>query len=271
MNLAQDMWLRGQAAQQNFVRLAAWNAAFMGTAALQTMQLSVHAPVAFWSALGRASQGNGAASATPRAKTAQAAPDETAPKDAAPAAPKAVKPARTAKAAKVAPAPASKPIVVDMPTAKAQASTKPAPATDPAPAAPAAKPAAPAAKASPAPKPAAPAAKAAPAPKPAAPAAKAEAPTKSAPEPKVVTREPAATRNPQLLDAPRNGKADDLTELKGVGAKLAEALNEFGLYHFDQIADLNAEGIDWLNEQQSGFKMIAARYDLVEQAKARVA
>lgn len=79
---------------------------------------------------------------------------------------------------------------------------------------------------------------------------------------------PEETPNPHLLDAPRAGGADDLTVLKGVGAKLAQALNEFGIYHFDQIAGLNAEGIDWLNEQQTGFKMICARYDLVEQARS---
>jgi predicted flap endonuclease-1-like 5' DNA nuclease len=59
--------------------------------------------------------------------------------------------------------------------------------------------------------------------------------------------------------------------LKGVGAKLANALNEFGIYHFDQLATLDDDGIDWLNEQQAGFKMICARYDVVEQARARLA
>jgi NADH-quinone oxidoreductase subunit E len=77
--------------------------------------------------------------------------------------------------------------------------------------------------------------------------------------------------SPHLLDAPRGGKADDLTALKGVGAKLATSLNEFGIYHFDQLATLDEEGIDWLNEQQAGFKMLCARYDVVEQARARLA
>jgi NADH-quinone oxidoreductase subunit E len=77
--------------------------------------------------------------------------------------------------------------------------------------------------------------------------------------------------SPHLLDAPRGGKADDLTVLKGVGAKLATSLNEFGIYHFDQLATLDEEGIDWLNEQQNGFKMLCARYGVVEQARARLA
>jgi predicted flap endonuclease-1-like 5' DNA nuclease len=56
-----------------------------------------------------------------------------------------------------------------------------------------------------------------------------------------------------------------------VGAKLAKSLNEFGIYHFDQLATLDADGIDWLNEQQSGFKMICARFGIVDQARARLA
>ncbi len=77
----------------------------------------------------------------------------------------------------------------------------------------------------------------------------------------------AATPSPHLLDAPRGGVADDLTMLKGVGPKLAVALNEFGIFHFDQIATLDAEGIAWLDAQQKGFRMICARHDIVAQAR----
>ena len=59
--------------------------------------------------------------------------------------------------------------------------------------------------------------------------------------------------------------------LTGVGEKLAAALNEFGIFHFDQLATLDEDGIDWLNEQQAGFKMICARYKVVDQARARLA
>jgi predicted flap endonuclease-1-like 5' DNA nuclease len=105
----------------------------------------------------------------------------------------------------------------------------------------------------------------------AAPVAKVAPAPEPAPEPVPAPEPEVLGPSPHLLDAPRGGKADDLTALKGVGAKLATALNEFGIYHFDQIATLDDEGIDWLNEQQNGFKMIAARYDLVAQAKARLA
>lgn len=79
-----------------------------------------------------------------------------------------------------------------------------------------------------------------------------------------------ASPSPHLLDAPRGGVADDLTALKGVGAKLAQALNDFGIYHFDQIASLDEAGIAWLDAQQKGFRMVCARHDIVGQARARL-
>ncbi len=79
---------------------------------------------------------------------------------------------------------------------------------------------------------------------------------------------PEAPMSPLLLDAPRDTGPDDLTALSGIGTKLAQALNEFGIYHYDQIAGLDSRGIDWLEAQQKGFRMTCARYDLVGQAKA---
>ena len=98
----------------------------------------------------------------------------------------------------------------------------------------------------------------------------APAPVDVSETPAIADALPVAAPSPHLLDAPRGGVADDLTVLKGVGAKLAEALNEFGVYHYDQIAALDEDGIAWLDEQQKGFKMIAARYDLVAQARALI-
>lgn len=79
---------------------------------------------------------------------------------------------------------------------------------------------------------------------------------------------PASAASPHLLDAPRAEGPDDLTVLAGIGPKLAQALNEFGIYHFDQIASLDQQGIDWLEAQQKGFRMICGRFDLIGQAKA---
>ena len=67
----------------------------------------------------------------------------------------------------------------------------------------------------------------------------------------------ARARN--LLDGPRGGTPDDLTVLTVWGAKLATALNEFGIYHYDQIAALERRASPWLDAQQKGFRMTCAR------------
>lgn len=74
--------------------------------------------------------------------------------------------------------------------------------------------------------------------------------------------------NPHLLDAPRGGTADDLTSLSGVADKLQMSLYDLGVYHFDQLAGLDAEGVAWINEQLPGFKALVSRFDIVGQAKA---
>lgn len=63
---------------------------------------------------------------------------------------------------------------------------------------------------------------------------------------------------------------DDLTALTGVGAKLAATLTAAGITRFDQIAALDAAGIDRIEALQKGFRMICARYDLPAQASARL-
>lgn len=44
---------------------------------------------------------------------------------------------------------------------------------------------------------------------------------------------------PAGLDGPRDGKADNLKEIKGIGPKLEALCNSMGFYHFDQIAQLD--------------------------------
>ena len=95
--------------------------------------------------------------------------------------------------------------------------------------------------------------------------AQAEAP---APEVAEVEEAPQADPSPLLLDAPRGGEADDLKLVKGIGAKMEASLNEFGIYHFDQIAGLDENGIAWLDQHLPGFKRNCARFDLVSGAKA---
>ena len=54
MNIAEDMWLRGQAAQRNFLHVTSYSTAFAGTAALQALTLGLSAPRSFWAAMARA-------------------------------------------------------------------------------------------------------------------------------------------------------------------------------------------------------------------------
>jgi len=72
---------------------------------------------------------------------------------------------------------------------------------------------------------------------------------------------------PTLLSAPRNGEKDNLTRIKGIGLKIEAALNEIGIYHFDQIATWNKENIAWA-DSTLGFPGRAEREQWVTQAKA---
>lgn len=51
---------------------------------------------------------------------------------------------------------------------------------------------------------------------------------------------------PAALAAPR-GKADDLKRVRGIGPKIEQTLNNLGIFHYEQIANLNRENILWLN------------------------
>ncbi|WP_108484105.1 50S ribosomal protein L21 [Oceaniglobus ichthyenteri] len=63
--------------------------------------------------------------------------------------------------------------------------------------------------------------------------------------------EVAGSKPANLLDAARDGGADDLKKISGVGPKLEELLNENGVFHFDQIAAWNTEEIAYMDEQLS--------------------
>ncbi len=72
---------------------------------------------------------------------------------------------------------------------------------------------------------------------------------------------------PEVLDAPRDGKADNLKEIKGIGPKLEKACNSIGVYHFDQIANWSDDEVAWVNANLVGFKGRVTRDNWVEQAK----
>ncbi|QGX97999.1 NADH-quinone oxidoreductase subunit E [Roseovarius faecimaris] len=116
---------------------------------------------------------------------------------------------------------------------------------------------------------------------PAAPEAKpAEKPAKAVAEEKPATKlaeaeKPAAVAKsaegagtkPQALEAARDGKADDLKLIKGVGPKLEKLLHSLGFYHFDQIAEWTADEVAWVDQNLEGFKGRVSRDTWVDQAK----
>jgi NADH-quinone oxidoreductase subunit E len=78
----------------------------------------------------------------------------------------------------------------------------------------------------------------------------------------------AAGEKPQMMDAPREGGADDLKMIKGVGPKLEALLHSMGVYHFDQVAAWSAAELAWVDANLEGFKGRASRDDWAGQAKA---
>lgn len=72
---------------------------------------------------------------------------------------------------------------------------------------------------------------------------------------------------PATLTAAREGGADDLKLIKGIGPKLEKLCNSMGFFHFDQIAAWTADELAWVNSNLEGFKGRATRDEWVAQAK----
>lgn len=88
---------------------------------------------------------------------------------------------------------------------------------------------------------------------------------KPAEEPKAT--EPAGDgKRPEALSAPRDGGADDLKKIKGIGPKLEKLCNSLGFYHYDQIANWTADEVAWVDQNLEGFKGRVTRDRWVEQA-----
>ncbi|WP_421760290.1 hypothetical protein [Devosia sp.] len=51
---------------------------------------------------------------------------------------------------------------------------------------------------------------------------------------------------PEGIPAPRNGQRDELTNVIGILPIIETALNTLGIYHFDQVADLNDKQMAWV-------------------------
>ena len=78
---------------------------------------------------------------------------------------------------------------------------------------------------------------------------------------------PGASLRPAGLDAPRAGKADDLTLIVGIGPKMQALLNGLGFFHFDQIAAWTEAEIVWVDERLEGFKGRVTRDRWGDQAR----
>jgi len=87
----------------------------------------------------------------------------------------------------------------------------------------------------------------------------------AAPEPAAPEAAPVEENAPELLSAAREGGADDLKRISGVGPKLEGVLNDLGFFHFDQIAAWGPAEIAWVDARLK-FKGRIERDNWVAQA-----
>lgn len=73
------------------------------------------------------------------------------------------------------------------------------------------------------------------------------------------------TKPANLLTEARDGKADDLKKISGVGPKLEGVLHENGVFHFDQIAAWGSDEIAYMDDRLS-FKGRIERDGWIDQA-----
>jgi len=71
---------------------------------------------------------------------------------------------------------------------------------------------------------------------------------------------------PTLLKEARKGEKDNLQLIKGVGKVLEKVLNDTGIFHFDQIANLSKEEATWLDKSVA-FPGRIEREQWISQAK----
>jgi predicted flap endonuclease-1-like 5' DNA nuclease len=97
------------------------------------------------------------------------------------------------------------------------------------------------------------------------PVAKDEVP--AAAQPVAVMAAPAATDGPMRLTAARDGRADDLKQIEGIGPAMEKLVNALGFYHFDQIAGWSDADVAWVDANMKTFKGRIVRDRWVAQAK----
>jgi len=95
----------------------------------------------------------------------------------------------------------------------------------------------------------------------------AEKSAKAEPEPKAM---PAAAtgvaKRPKGLAAARDGKADKLQRISGIGAKIEKTLHSLGYFHYDQIAGWSPDEVQWVDEHLR-FKGRIDRENWIPQSK----
>lgn len=84
-------------------------------------------------------------------------------------------------------------------------------------------------------------------------------------EVEIVTEAVAEVEEEAPTSAPT---ADDLTQINGLGPKMAERLNDQGVTTFVQLSQLSDEVLDNLNQAIRGFASTYARKEFKEQAQA---
>ena len=89
----------------------------------------------------------------------------------------------------------------------------------------------------------------------------------AAPDSAAPAAAPVIGIRPKSLESAREGKADDLKLILGIGPKLEELCHSLGFYHYDQIAEWSDEEIAWVDENLEGFKGRVTRDKWVAQAK----
>ena len=76
---------------------------------------------------------------------------------------------------------------------------------------------------------------------------------------------PAVSERPRALNAPL-GAADDLKQIRGVGPKLEQTLNDLGIFHYRQLAGLSEKNVSWIDSYLR-FKGRIERDDWIGQAE----
>jgi predicted flap endonuclease-1-like 5' DNA nuclease len=71
---------------------------------------------------------------------------------------------------------------------------------------------------------------------------------------------------PQGIAAARDGKADNLQRISGVGPKNEKTLHGLGFFHFDQIAAWNEDEVAWVDDHLK-FNGRIQREEWIKQAK----